>query len=231
MPPSSPALSALQKRIWDGHLPLEIRLAISDTKTDQQADPYYVGWLTATKAFICTEFVADTIQIRIPRLSYLPFILERVHAFYRSYVLDTGIPITEAWFDFQDLPLKWHYPVGLLYDLFSGAEHSDGKGGQNKSGGEAGALELPETIPWKLTLHYTEYPFDQLFQIDDQGKVLLDAFINSVKEADFIRNGSAKTVMGLSKNDSDALWKAVETRMSRRHAICTETCNSDWHYR
>jgi len=227
MPPPSPALFALQKRIWDGHLPLEIRLATSDTKAGCQADPYYVGWTSAAEAFVVVVSTSDTTQIRIPRLSYLPFILERVHAFYRSSNLDTSIPITEAWFDFQDLPLKWHYPVGLLYDLFSGAEHSDGKRGQSKRETDAEALEMPETIPWKLTLHYTDFPFDQLFQIDDQGKVLLDAFINSVKEADFIRNGSAKTVMSLSKNDSDALWKAVETRMSCRGTIFTQSCNSD----
>jgi len=131
-----------------------------------------------------------------------------VHAFYRSSTSDTDVSITEAWFDVQDLPLKWHYPVGLLYDLYSGAEHGGDQGVQSKD--DTG--RKADTLPWKLTLHYTDFPFDHIFQLDDQGKVLLDAFVNSVKEADFIRNGSAKTVMGLSKNDSDALWKSVETR-------------------
>jgi len=164
---------------------------------------------------------SDFIQIRIPRLSYLPFILERVHAFFRSSVSDTQIPITELWFDVQDLPLKWHYPIGLLYDLYAGAEHNDGQDEQSKGGINKRLPEKADTLPWKLTLHYTDFPFDHIFQLDDQGKVLLDAFVNSVKEADFIRNGSAKTVMGLSKNNSDALWRAVETRTWLYYAIFT----------
>lgn len=50
-------------------------------------------------------------------------------------------------------------------------------------------------------------------RLDAEGKVLHDAFINSVKEADFLRNGTAKGIMSLSKNDSKQLWKAVQDRM------------------
>ena len=51
--------------------------------------------------------------------------------------------------------------------------------------------------------------------LDDEGKVLHDAFINSVKEADFLRNGTAKTIMTLSKDDSTRMWKAVQDRTCR----------------
>jgi autophagy-related protein 5 len=40
-----------------------------------------------------------------------------------------------------------------------------------------------------------------------------DAFINSVKEADFLRNGTAKGIMTLSREDSYGLWQAVQDRM------------------
>lgn len=49
-------------------------------------------------------------------------------------------------------------------------------------------------------------------RLDAEGKVLHDAFINSVKEADFLRNGTAKEIMSLSKGDSTQLWKAVQDR-------------------
>lgn len=42
--------------------------------------------------------------------------------------------------------------------------------------------------------------------------MLHDAFINSVKEADFLRNGTAKGIMSLSKDDSTQLWNAVQQR-------------------
>ena len=40
-----------------------------------------------------------------------------------------------------------------------------------------------------------------------------DAFINSVKEADFLRNGNAKGIMSLSKEDSSGLWDSVQDGM------------------
>lgn len=158
------------------------------------------------------DIILTSCQISVPRISYLPFLLERVHAFFRTSVLDASIPITNAWFDVQDLPLKWHYPIGLLHDLYSGVEHADEATVQTQQASNDAGINQVSSLPWKLTLHYSGFPFEHLFQLDDQGKVLIDAFVNSVKEADFIRNGSAKTFMSLSKNDSDTLWKAVESR-------------------
>ncbi|KAI1344891.1 autophagy protein Apg5-domain-containing protein [Xylariaceae sp. FL0016] len=37
-----------------------------------------------------------------------------------------------------------------------------------------------------------------------------DTFLNSAKEADFIRNGNAHTIMSLSKQHTTALWNAVQ---------------------
>ena len=40
--------------------------------------------------------------------------------------------------------------------------------------------------------------------------ILHDAFINSVKEADFLRSGTAKPIMSLSAVDSKALWTSIQ---------------------
>ncbi|KAJ5480658.1 Autophagy protein [Penicillium diatomitis] len=55
-----------------------------------------------------------------------------------------------------------------------------------------------------------DWPSEDLVRLDENGMVMNDAFINSVKEADFLRNGTAKGIMTLSKEDSSGLWKAVE---------------------
>lgn len=144
----------------------------------------------------------SVIQINVPRLSYLPFLLTRLHAFFSSSLIDPTITAQDAWLSFDGVPLKWHYPIGLLYDLTSGI--------QTVEGNEEHQIE--DVLPWKLTVHYTDYPLDQLMQMDSENKVLLDTFVNSVKEADFIRNGSAKVAMGMSKSDSDTLWNSVQTR-------------------
>lgn len=149
-------------------------------------------------------------QIQYPRLSYLPFLLPRLHSFFTSFLIDPAVTPHEGWFSYEDVPLKWHYPLGLLYDLFSGTPpaQADGSGHDDHSP----SRQNPSVEPWRLTLHFTDWPGEQLVQPDAEGKVLHDAFINSVKEADFLRNGTAKGIMSLSKNDSTQLWTAVQER-------------------
>ncbi|KAK8168017.1 autophagy protein Apg5-domain-containing protein [Phyllosticta citrichinensis] len=202
-------VTAVQKQIWNGSIPLQISLASTDCRTFDESDPYL---------------------IQVPRLSYIPFLLGRLHAFFAPSLINPDVQPSQGWLSFEDVPLKWHHPIGLLYDLYSGAEpfnahasnddslshqpqpHHDAlttkasptSPTSNSSGTEAGAL------PWRLTLHYAAHP-PTLLPLDPALKSQHDAFINAVKEADFLRNGSAKAVMSLSKDSSDALWRAVQT--------------------
>ncbi|EME39498.1 hypothetical protein DOTSEDRAFT_180063 [Dothistroma septosporum NZE10] len=191
MPASASSIAALQSKIWSGSLALEIRLAASDCRTYDESEPYYVQY---------------------PRLSYLAFLLPRLHSFFASSLIDPGVSAHDAWLSFEDVPMKWHYPLGLLYDLFSGAEPSDleATGAEHASQFVADASVTTSTIPWKLTIHYTDFPDEQLIQLDTGGRAMQDMFINSVKEADFVRNGTARTIMLMSKDDSDNLWSSVQ---------------------
>lgn len=102
------------------------------------------------------------------------------------------------------MPLKWHYPVGLLFDLYAGAAPASKTATTGSESPDDGS------IPWRVTVHFSNWPDENLVRLDADGMVMGDAFINSVKEADFLRNGTAKNIMSLSKEDSSGLWKAVE---------------------
>jgi autophagy-related protein 5 len=109
------------------------------------------------------------------------------------------------------VPLKWHYPVGLLFDLYAGADPASSKGAGSGGGGGGGSNEKEEeALPWRVMVHFSDWPDEELVRLDPDGLVMNDAFINSVKEADFLRNGTAKGIMSLSKEDSFGLWNAVE---------------------
>ncbi|KAL1961556.1 hypothetical protein VTN77DRAFT_1618 [Rasamsonia byssochlamydoides] len=189
------SLSAIQQRVWEGRLPLEIVLDPSECRTYDQCDPYLISY---------------------PRLSYLPFLLPKLHAFFSSYLIDPDCQPHQGWFSFEGVPLKWHYPVGLLYDLYSGADpisksrDGAGSGSVMESQILAGEEKPNSPLPWRLTLHFQNWPDEDLVRLDPDGMVMHDAFINSVKEADFLRNGNAKGIMSLSKEDSSGLWKAVQ---------------------
>ncbi|KAJ3091808.1 autophagy protein 5 [Phlyctochytrium bullatum] len=114
-----------------------------------------------------------------------------------TLTLDEQGPDKEIWYDVGGVPLKWHYPIGLLYDLHA-----------------AQALQLtstsplptvPPNLPWHLTLHISNFPSDKLFRSITPA----DHFMAQLKETDHIRNGSAKRIMALSKKDQTALWRAV----------------------
>ena len=179
----------LQSSVWHGSLPIEIRLSPSECRVYDQADPYLVQY---------------------PRLSYLPFLLPRLHAFFISSLIDPDVIPYDGWFSFEEVPLKWQYPLGLLYDLFSGLSPSQASGMDVHD--HSSSDDTMGQLPWRLTLHFTNWPEQSLVRPDAEGKMLHDAFINSVKEADFLRNGTAKGIMSLSKDDSTKLWTAVQER-------------------
>nr|POE82712.1 autophagy protein 5 [Quercus suber] len=189
MPPSptSGRISSLQSQIWAGSLALEIRLAPSDCRTYDHSEPYLIQY---------------------PRLSYLAFLLDRLHAFFARSLIDPEVPAHEAWLSVEDgVPLKWHYPAGLLYDLLSGAEPAG-----PDSGKDDGAQR---PLPWQVTIHYSGFPAEQIIRLDAAGRTMEDSFVNAVKEADFIRNGTARVFMGMSKADSDNLWTSVKKRSQK----------------
>lgn len=207
MPTPVERIANLQSQIWNGSLPLEIRLAAADCRTYNDSEPYLIQY---------------------PRLSYLGFLLPRLHAFFSSSLIDPGVPAHDAWLSFEEVPLKWHYPAGLLYDLYSGVEPANiERLGANDQVSESHAVVGEADVApmaWRLVIHYSDFPDNQLIQLDPDGRAMLDAYINAVKEADFVRNGTARTVMSLSKEDSDNLWQAVESRASAA-GLLTRQCN------
>lgn len=72
-------------------------------------------------------------------------------------------------------------------------------------------LYQPGSLPWKLTLgRGPEW---------DIG----DTFLNGAKEADFVRFGTAKGIMGMSKADTEGLWNGVVDSMGFPLAFYTRS--------
>ncbi|KAI1906056.1 Autophagy protein 5 [Ophidiomyces ophidiicola] len=208
-----PSANLIQQRVWAGQVPLKIVLSPSESRRFDQTDPYIIS---------------------VSRLSYLPFLLPRLLAFFSSSLIDPDVESHHGWFSFEGVPLRWHYPVGLLYDLYAGADPvtsrtsltpdseselrlyrstqpPDDEGGEARSSSSSRrSKSKSKGLPWTVSIHFHDWPDQDLIRLDAEGKVLHDAFVNSVKEADFLRNGTAKQIMTLSKQDSSGLWKSVE---------------------
>jgi autophagy-related protein 5 len=121
----------------------------------------------------------------IPRQSYFNK--------YRQEVRDHFVEFTssfdkkdDVWFEFNDLPLPWHLPAGALYDFKSNSKE----------------------LPWHITVHFMGFPQEKLMKFSTNEELSWN-FFNTLKEACFIKYGSTKSIMTLSKNDQDALWKSI----------------------
>ncbi|KAK2865122.1 hypothetical protein FQN49_003890 [Arthroderma sp. PD_2] len=179
--------NTIRQRVWEGRIPLQINLARKECRVFDQADPYIISF---------------------PRLSYLPFILPRLLDFFKSYLIESeSVYPYQGWFSFEGVPLKWHYPVGLLYDLYAGAEPV---ASASSTAAKEQDYDDDVAIPWKLNLHFHDWPDQELVSLDAEERVMHDFFMNSVKEADFVRNGTGKSIMALSREDSKKLWTSIQ---------------------
>lgn len=128
-------------------------------------------------------YTNETVKIQFPRLSYIGLLLQKLHAFFSKDLIYPDAKFEDAWLEYDGVPLKWHYPCGLLYDLYSGNEPfglgADERRSEKESDDGRGE---GKTLPWRLTVHFSDYPVTQLVKLDAAGKHLHDLYINGVKE-------------------------------------------------
>ena len=140
------------------------------------------------------------LKVAWPRLSYLPLLLPQLHAFFAPNLIadPDAIPPEDGFFTYDGVPLKWHLPVGLLYDMYvmSVRDSTSAQG------------TTSTTLSFKLTLHFSQNA--NVNTINPDPVTMHDSFINSVKEADFLRSGTAKPIMTLPAADSKALWSSTQ---------------------
>ena len=195
---SSAPLASIQRLVWDARLPLEIRLAPAECRTFDQADPYMVSLCRPDGLCAHTDTPP---KVAWPRTSYIPLLLSRLHAFFAPLLIADPASVTpeSGYLTHDGVPLKWHLPLGLLYDLYVLSVHDSPRDRPPVS-----------PVPFKLTLHFTPDADNASVNLITPDLVRMhDFFINAVKEADFLRSGTAKPIMSLSAADSKALWAST----------------------
>lgn len=157
--------------IWNGCLPLQISISEPDSYGLHR---YY---------------------LEARRGLYIALYRDEIVRYFKRYLVHPeAADFPDWWFEYNGMPLSWHRPLGLLYDML--VDTNEG-------------CEL-RPVPWKLSIHFPtpERPFpDMLLSL--RGNALQEFWTNQFKEACYIRDGNSKAVLALSKDDSEALWKAV----------------------
>lgn len=166
------------KSVWEGKIPVLISL-VDDEYSYLSIDP------NQNKSKKLFTFVS--------RLTYLPLITSQVRSFFSKFteIKYNGFD-SDIWFEFNNIPLKWHYPVGLLYDILN--------------------PPFKKQLPWNINIHFSSYPSNQLIKLNPLSNYLdspKDHFMSLLKEADYLKNGNVKTLMSLSKLQQNSLWESL----------------------
>lgn len=159
------------KEVWNGKLPICFKLS-----TDE-----------------CGSNEPEEVYLMVSRQIYFPLILDKIQRYFSEYILNQANKSNEIWLDFNGTPLKWHYPVGLLYDLYA----------------NDGSVDAQTTnIPWSINVHFDNYP-SELISTYNNKDVIESYFLSTIKEADAIKH-KGKIINEMLKKDHKQLWYGVQ---------------------
>ena len=83
----------------------------------------------------------------LPRQGYLTSCIEDVKKHFEAYTSSFGKGTADyenIWFEYNDVPLRWHLPVGVLFDMAHLHNETD--------------IELP----WKVIVHFQTFPSEKI---------------------------------------------------------------------
>ena len=132
----------------------------------------------------------------VPRSSYLHCSAADAVAYFTRFsaaaAAADGAGERRVWFEdtLRCESLRWHVPTGVVYD----------------ARGAAGV-----DLPWRITVHFSDYPPSDKFLPCNGDEDVRWKYLNSLKAATFVQDGSSKSVMRLTIAKQAQLWDAVRT--------------------
>ncbi|XP_065916844.1 autophagy protein 5-like [Dysidea avara] len=157
----------MRREVWEG------KVAVSFVLDENEVD-HSLG-----------RELPEPVYMLLPRISYFPLAYDKLNRQFQHAI--SGSEDDQLWLEYQGKPLKWHYPVGVHYDLVS-----------------SGSLQL-----WTITVHYKNFPSDQLMYC--QKKEIVEAHFKSrIKEADCLKHRK-EIIQVLKPQEFEQLWTAYLT--------------------
>lgn len=117
------------REIWEGKLPICFRLDSDEVADFREPDLFY---------------------LMVPRVSYFPLVTDKVRKHFLKYTANDKQE-QELWVEYNGQPLKWHYPIGVLYDLMH---------------------EPEDFLPWNLTVHFDKFPDTEIYKFSNKYDLL-----------------------------------------------------------
>lgn len=156
----------ITRELWQSSLPICFILSENDLNKIQH------------------EQIPQPFYLLLARHLYLPCLIDKLFRYYSNYFSENSIDSNNLWFEYEHMPLKWHYPLGVLFDLHSSLN-----------------------LPWQIIVHLNEFPEKDLIRFPD--KQSIEAyFMSMLKEADALKHKGQ--IMGeMQQREHKQLWIAL----------------------
>lgn len=167
------------REVWDSSIPILFSLSPEEIVSLQRPDPYY---------------------LMVPRVSYFALVMDKVIKYFSKFVTSNNSSASDLWLDFNGRPLKWHYPVGLLWDMFG---HENDRIARERDP----SLPSNTLLPWTITIHFQDFPEEDLIRCSTRSAIE-SSFISTIKEADTLKH-RGDIMSSLQKKDHNMLWTGL----------------------
>ncbi|KAI3381815.1 hypothetical protein SNEBB_004032 [Seison nebaliae] len=145
--------------------------------------------LDESSVFLSSES-PDPVYISVHRNTYFPIIMRKFDRYFTSFL--DPMRNDSIWFEFQDEPLRWQLPIGLLYDLHT-------------------VHISPKPVPWVIRAKYGKFPFEQILQMSNDDLLPLENyFMSTLKEADELKH-HGEILQTMTAQQHKQLWTSLST--------------------
>lgn len=189
----------IRKELWNGRIACVIYLAKEDVSTLESPSPLYVRILLNdlflprkeadddpifSRAISLSSLSLST-QTSLSRMGYVSNIMDDVTNHFEDCV-SSDTRSSEVWFEAGGQPLAWQLPCGVLFDAF----------------------DMNVRLPWKITVHFSDFPRDKLIMLS-KTQSHEDLFFHSLKQSLFIHYGSSSSIVEMTKAEQTALYGSI----------------------
>lgn len=169
----------LMRELWQSRLPICFILSDEDTSRISRTES------------------PEPLYLMLPRHLYLPCFIEKIFRYFSIYYKDVSadstnsIQLNNLWFEYESIPLKWHYPIGVLYDLYTASLPSSST----------------SHLPWQLIVHFSKFPEGEVIRFPDKDSIE-SHFMTTLKEADALKH-KGQIIGDMQKRDHKQLWNSL----------------------
>ncbi|CAF2431130.1 unnamed protein product [Rotaria sp. Silwood2] len=172
----------ITRELWQSRLPICFILSDEDmSKVNRSESP-------------------EPLYLMLPRYLYFPCIIEKIFRYYSTYYKGNlndqtnNINLNNLWLEYENTPLKWHYPIGVLYDLYTSSLSTT-------------TTTLSSHLPWQIIVHLSKFPESELIRFPDIESVE-SHYMTTLKEADALKH-KGQIIGDMQKRDHKQLWNSL----------------------